>query len=264
MVSALAGDRALTEYEEEYFENLKTQRGRKLYSDLLYSITHQYFIPELSENLWLNILQHKYELSNSLGRNVKITVAVLDYLSNKTQTMPSATLITEEYISEIVSLTLRDGLTGLFNHTYFYQQIDLEVKRFLRYGNPLSLALIDIDDFKAVNDTFGHREGDRILAGMGKKLLNLARNSDLCCRYGGEEFAVIFPLLNFDEVTEIVERIRVELIEWLPNNKPVTVSIGIATCCRQTDSYQVLVEKADSALYEVKRNGKNHVKVYSD
>ena len=83
---------------------------------------------------------------------MKIAVASLDYLSNITNDMESATLVGEVHIGEIVGISLRDGLTGLFNHTYFYQQIDLEVKRFARYGTLITLALIDIDDFKVVND----------------------------------------------------------------------------------------------------------------
>jgi two-component system, cell cycle response regulator len=261
LVSAYSGDRALTKPEKKFLVTLKSSRGIGFYSDLFYSITHQYFCPEVAEALWTEVLRHKHVLSDALGRNPGIVVATLDYLSNVTNNMDAATLVGEGHIGEIIGLSLRDGLTGLFNHSYFYQQIDLEVKRFVRYGTAITLVLIDIDDFKAVNDSYGHREGDRILAAMGKTLLHLARNSDICCRYGGEEFAIILPLTSVHEADAIANRMRKELKQRLPDSHAVTVSIGIAACGGSIETYQQLVEKADTALYQAKRSGKNRVVV---
>jgi len=264
LVSALAGDRPLTEAEKNRIGDLKKSRGLRFFSDLLYSITHQFFPPEVAEDLWTEILRHKYGVSTVLGRNVRIAVAALDYLSNITGNMRSATLVGEAHIEEIVGLSLRDGLTGLFNHTYFYQQIDLEVRRYVRYGALLSLVLIDIDDFKEVNDTHGHQEGDRILAAMGRTLMCAARDSDICCRYGGDEFAVILPLTDVHEAGVIANRLKMELAERLPGGRTVTVSIGVASCGKKTRTYRDLVEKADGALYQGKRSGKNRVVVVAD
>jgi diguanylate cyclase (GGDEF)-like protein len=264
LVSALAGDRPLTEDEKNRLAELRKNRGLRYFSDILYSITHQYFPPEVAEGLWTEVLQHKICLAAALGRNVRIAVATLDYLSNITSNMGSATLVGEANIEEIVGLSLRDGLTGLFNHTYFYQQIDFEVRRYVRYGSLVSLVLIDIDDFKGVNDQYGHREGDRILAAMGKTLMHVARDSDICCRYGGEEFAVILPLTDIKEAGEIANRIQNDLAELLPDGQIVTVSIGVASCGKNTGTYRDLVERADAGLYHVKRNGKNRVMVVAD
>jgi diguanylate cyclase (GGDEF)-like protein len=261
LVSALAGDRPITETDTVHFESHRKSRGIRFFCDVLYSITHQYFPPEVAEELWGEVLLHKIKLSTILGRNVRIAVAALDYLSNITSNMGSAILVDEANIGEIVELSLRDGLTGLFNHTYFYQQIDFEVKRYARYGALVSLMLIDIDDFKSVNDTFGHREGDRILAAMGSTLIRMARDSDICCRYGGEELSVILPLTDIDEAGAIAQRIQANLAEKLPNGLIVTVSIGVATCGEKTRTFRDLVEKADAALYQVKRSGKNRVKL---
>lgn len=264
LVSALAGDRPLTEAENQRLGELKEARGCRFFSDILYPVTHQYFPPEIAEDLWTKIVGHKYELSKALQRNVRIAVAALDYLSNITSHMDSATLVGEAQIEAIVELSLRDGLTGLFNHTYFYQQIDFEVRRHVRYGTLISLVLIDIDDFKAVNDTYGHREGDRILAAMGRTLMHEARDSDMCCRYGGEEFAVILPMTDVLEAGVIANRLNKKLAERLPSGQTVTVSIGVAACGKNTRSYRDLVEQADAALYQVKRSGKNRVVVIKD
>ena len=265
LVSALAGDRQLTETEKIHLGDLKKSRGRKFFSDLLYSITHQFFPPEVAEGLWTDILRHKYEMSTALMRNVRIAVASLDYLSNITTNMDSATIVGEVDIAEIVGLSMRDGLTGLFNHTYFYQQIDMEVRRYVRYGTAVSLVLIDIDDFKKVNDIFGHQEGDRILAAMGRNLASVARDSDICCRYGGEEFAVILPLTDVHVAGVIADRLRTKLVEFLPDGcTMVTVSIGVVSCGEKTRTSRELVKKADAALYQAKRNGKNRVVVITD
>lgn len=260
LVSAFSGDRPLTEAEKDYFTELEKTRGLEFYSNLFYAITHEFFAPKIAEALWTEVLRHKYELSKAVGRDVKIVVAVLDYFSNVTDNMDMATLVTEVHIGEIIGLSLRDGLTGLFNHSYFYQQIELEFNRYVRYGSPFTLLLIDIDDFKRVNDTCGHREGDRILAEMGKTFLHLARDSDICARYGGEEFAVILPLTDSHEAGEIAERMRIELAKLqLSDDSKVTVSIGVASCGKKILTFQELVEKADAALYRAKRKGKNRV-----
>lgn len=264
LVSAFAGDRLLTKDEWLRMEDLRISRGRRFFSDLLYSITHQFFPPEVAEDLWTEVLQHKTQLSTVLGRNVRTVVAALDYLSNITGNMHFPTLVGEAVIEEIVGLSLRDGLTGLFNHTYFFQQIDLEVRRAVRYGVDVSLMLIDIDDFKTVNDTYGHQHGDTILAAMGKTLLAVARDSDICCRYGGDEFSVILPLTDVHEAGEIAERIKAEMADYMPAGQMVTVSVGVASFGKTIRTYRDLVERADAALYEVKRNGKNRVEAMAD
>ena len=261
LVSALSGDRTLTEAEKNLLDDLKKRRGLGFFSDLLYAITHKYFPPELAEKLWAEVLRHKYALSTVLGRNVRIAVATLDYLSNITANMNAATLVGEANMEEIIGLSLCDGLTGLFNHTYFYQQIDFEVRRYMRYGALVSLIMIDIDDFKEVNDTCGHREGDRILSEMGKILMSVARDSDICCRYGGEEFAVVLPLTDIREAEAIADRLKTELTQHLPGGRTVTVSIGVSSYCRETGTYRDFVENTDAALYQAKRNGKNRVVV---
>jgi diguanylate cyclase (GGDEF)-like protein len=265
LVSALAGDRQLTKSEKIILGDLKESRGRKFFSDLLYSITHRYFPPEVAEDLWTKVLRHKYQLSTALKRNVRIVVAALDYLSNITTNLDSATLVSEADIAEIVGLSMRDGLTGLFNHTYFYEQIDMEVRRYVRYGTVVSLALIDIDDFKAANDTHGHSEGDRILAAMGRTFAGVVRDSDICCRYGGEEFAVILPLTDVHEAGVIAYRLRTEMAGCLAGCcTVVTVSMGVASCGEKTRTSRELVEMADAALYQAKRRGKNQVVVIAE
>lgn len=261
VVSAFAGDRPLTEAEEIFITNLRNVRRELFFSDILYAVTHHYFAPVTAEKLWNEILLHKAAMSKAMNRNVQITVATLDYLSNIKSEISSQTLISEDYIAEIAELSMRDGLTGLFNHTTFFELINVELTVFERYGTVVSLLIVDIDDFKDVNDLYGHQEGDRILIDMAAIIKGQTRASDICCRYGGEEFAVIFPFTDAKEAEGIAEKLRTALMRSLPNGQNLTVSIGVASCDENTTSSYQLVKSADDALYQAKINGKNQVVV---
>ncbi len=261
LVSAFAGDRPLTAADESLLAELRKSRGELFFSDLLYAITHQYFPPEAAESLWADILRHKYEMSKALNRNAQVIVAALDYLANLRGNVQSPTLINEEHIARIVEGSMRDGLTGLFNHTSCHEILEVQLKTYARHGTVVSLILLDIDDFKAVNDQAGHQEGDRVLRELAAVIQKASRESDVCCRYGGEEFAVILPLTNARGAAEIAERIREGAASITAAGRTLAVSAGVAACGEDTTCAHVLVERADRALYQAKRNGKNRVEV---
>jgi diguanylate cyclase (GGDEF)-like protein len=137
----------------------------------------------------------------------------------------------------------------------------MELKRYARYGSPVSVMMIDIDDFKNLNDLHGHQEGDRILARVGAIIDAETRDLDICCRYGGEEFTVILPSTGVEEAALLAERLRAKMEASLPCGRRVTVSIGVSTCGKDTDTSQRLVMKADAALYRAKSAGKNRIMV---
>ncbi len=260
LVSALAGDRPLTKAEALLLDNKKNSLGNRFFSDLLYAITHQHFEAAIAETLWQEIVRHKYEMSAALKRNIRVVVAALDYLSNITGDILSTTLIAEDQIADIIDVSLRDGLTGLFNHTFFYRRIDFELNRSARYGTPVSLMMIDIDDFKEFNDRYGHQEGDAVLRSVGALIKAESRDSDICCRYGGEEFCVILPSTDSGEAVLLAERLRKAIEKNQPDNRKLTVSIGIAAASGlPLHTPESLVKKADDALYEAKAGGKNRV-----
>lgn len=260
LVSAFAGDWDLTEADRVLIRAQREGRGEVFFSDLLYAVTHQYFAPKIAEALWNKVLVHKHMMSEKLGRNVRIAVATLDYLSNMTSDFPSPTLISEAYVSEIANHSMRDGMTGLYNHSTCYELLELEFRSHMRYGAGVSVILLDIDDFKLVNDRYGHQEGDRILIALARTLEEQVRDSDICCRLGGEEFVAILPFTsNPVEACEIAERVRVNAMTITCGGKGITISVGVAVCDHATHSPQVLLENADRALYLAKRAGKNQV-----
>ncbi|MBN1608584.1 MAG: GGDEF domain-containing protein [Polyangiaceae bacterium] len=261
-VSAFAGDRDMTEAERARVDTQLEARGGVFYSDLLYAVSHHYFAPEVAEILWGKVLLHKHLMSETLGRNVRITVATLDYLSNVTAEIASPTLISETYAAEIANLSMRDGMTGLYNHSTCCELLELEFRRHRRYGAGMSLVLMDVDDFKLVNDGYGHQEGDRVLIELARILTTQVRDSDICCRLGGEEFVAILPFTGSPaEAREIAERIRKKAMTIVCGEKAITVSGGVAVCDQGTRSPQALVERADRALYRAKGDGKNRIVV---
>jgi diguanylate cyclase (GGDEF)-like protein len=259
LVSAYAGDRKLTPDEAAFVNALRARREEHFFSDLLYAVTHQYFPPGTARDQWHDILRHKYFMSSAMKRNIGIAVAALDYLTNLTSELTSATVIGEAHMADIVRLSLRDGLTGLFNHTCCYQRLDSELRRFVQAGTAVSLLLMDLDDFKLLNDTYGHQDGDRVLTAIGRLITQTARDSDICCRYGGEEFAVIMPAADTHAACALAGRLQAALVQNPPDGKPVTVSVGVACATLQCHTSPDLVRKADEALYKAKASGKNCV-----
>jgi len=157
-------------------------------------------------------------------------------------------------------LSITDGLTKLHNHRYFQESLTREIKRVSRSGDPLAILLIDIDDFKGLNDRHGHAEGDALLVRIARVLNESVRESDILARYGGEEFVVLLPDTPVDEGQQILTRLQRSLSVGLFMHEEkqvfVTFSAGV-TAFRLGEPIEAALERADQALYDAKRNGKN-------
>lgn len=169
--------------------------------------------------------------------------------------------------AKMAQMATKDDLTGLYNRRYFLEIFEREVDRAKRYNNRLVFCMIDLDHFKRVNDTYGHLTGDMVLAEVGKILMKSIRLSDLVCRYGGEEFAVILPSTDIKNAELVCERLRKVISEHQFQHKSyefkITISVGAAMFIRDSDkSYTHLLEKADRALYQAKESGRNRVVVW--
>ena len=170
----------------------------------------------------------------------------------------------EGMLTRAEQVAMTDTVTGLFNRRRFNDVLKREWATAKRYGHALSCALVDVDNFKQVNDAHGHGAGDEALRHVAELVLSSVREVDLCARYGGDEFAVLLPHTPRDKAALVMERIRVKLIEarvgWGPECAQVSISVGIASseepAIRAADE---LVEAADAALYEAKREGRDRV-----
>jgi diguanylate cyclase (GGDEF)-like protein len=155
----------------------------------------------------------------------------------------------------------KDTLTGLVNKGGFYQVVSAEIEVCRRYKRTLSIAYIDCDNFKTVNDRFGHHVGDDLLRVISKTMLRKLRSSDLPGRLGGDEFAVMLPETNAEACRMVVEMLQQRLLhEMKEHNWPVTFSIGIATFLRMPASIEDMIHQADKLMYAVKNTSKGAIK----
>lgn len=167
-------------------------------------------------------------------------------------------------LDKLKRLSITDGLTKLYNSRYFYNQIKAEIDRTSRYQRPLSLLLLDIDQFKEYNDSYGHLEGDKVLVGLGQVIKSCLRKMDSAYRYGGEEFTVILPETEGGEAATVAERIRsaVEDEKFYPDKQKepqsITISIGVTEYYQQ-EEVAIFVQRADKAMYLSKQAGRNRV-----
>ena len=180
----------------------------------------------------------------------------------------SRILQNQSYQVEILqSMATTDALTRLVNRRQFNTRLNSEVSRARRHHSALSLALFDIDNFKHLNDHYGHPVGDRILQELGQLISKNVRESDVAARYGGEEFALILPETREKEASDLLERLRQlvsETVFCLPDNPiTLTVSIGVSELNSRHNNVFELVERADQALYQAKGQGKNRVYIAS-
>ena len=167
------------------------------------------------------------------------------------------------------SLLVREGLTGLFNQEYVRQRLGEEYYRAKRYDHPLSVLMIDLDNFKSLNDRFGHTAGDHLLRYFGRLIRETVRPSDIPARFGGEEFLVILPETGKDEAQAVAERLRQRItecpfrIDARREDVRLTISIGVTAFPDYGQSAEEMITMADLALYRAKKAGKNMVAFYS-
>lgn len=199
------------------------------------------------ENLWLEVV---YPLIFSIAA---FTFAyVVKYL------------IKSRDFEQQYRLATTDGLTELYNHRYFQEQIRMQVEQSKRYNNNFSLIIIDIDFFKKFNDTFGHQSGDAVLRQVAQTLKKNVRATDIVCRYGGEEMSIILPNTGKDEAfstaQKICERVASKKFKLAGDKETnVTISLGVSTFPYDGDSASSIIEAADKRLYNAKNNGRNQV-----
>ncbi len=157
-----------------------------------------------------------------------------------------------------------DVLTGLPNRRVLDERVEFEFRFALRHKTHLSVVLLDLDNFKKINDQLGHAEGDRVLQDAARVLKDKMRATDLAARYGGEEFVVLLPGADTDGAILFAERVRAGLCEVSGLNGPVTASLGISSMDATTNGGKRLIQRADEAMYEAKRTGKNRIETHRD
>ena len=183
-----------------------------------------------------------------------------------TVTLKNKNLALENLNEAFKAMAIRDDLTGLFNRRYFDEAIASEVVRATRYNRDLSLIFMDVDHFKNFNDELGHQLGDAALRKISAILKELVRETDIATRYGGEEFVVILPETSKQDARAVAEKIRETITSAAIEGaqKKVTISAGVATLGQDGNNSAELIGKADQAVYQAKRDGRNRVCLASE
>ncbi len=232
-----------------------------------------YFVPT-KKNDWLHEIikledsKRVVRMNSIEGIEKTFRVDVRSFFHNTKHYVVSFTDITQlqEYTYELQFQANHDNLTKLFNRQKFNEELNKEILRENRYQHNLSIIMFDLDDFKKVNDTYGHDVGDVVLMKISQVVKEVTRTTDIVARWGGEEFMILLPETSKNEAQKIAEHIRVSIskIAFAEFEHQITVSLGIAEYIVDKDTKESFLKKVDLALYEAKRGGKNKVVLYEE
>jgi len=252
----------------ERVEKLEEEHGEIVYAAALHALTRLQFAPEEAREHWGRIRDHLAAFNRALGRETNFRVALMDYFVEIHRRLHNPILLEIRIFRRAEERALIDELTGLNNYRAFKLHLHREVRRARRYRSPLSLIIFDVDDFKRYNDRNGHARGNEALSRVAAVLRENSRETDLVCRYGGEEFTIILPETDREGAMMVAERIRVCLDRSSifgeasqPGGK-LTLSGGVATYGVGSEGEEDLVASADKALYMAKGAGKNRIEVF--
>ncbi|AEE16208.1 GGDEF domain-containing protein [Treponema brennaborense] len=228
------------------------------FSHLLEKFVHLDFTEDEAIRHWERILLVAQQLERKLGQHVSAYLAIVDYFTSAEHVFDSPVLIEVHVLRKTEELAMLDGLTGAFNRRYMDVALKKELNRSTRYGKQFSLIILDIDDFKRLNDTYGHEVGDIVLQEFSDAARSAIREEDVFCRYGGEEFLVILPETDTSGAYVLAERIRHQLESAaIHETYGITFSAGTVTYPDYADNSADLLRRVDRALYQAKFNGKN-------
>lgn len=226
------------------------------------SLTNARAVIEKSEECWevadANVIRQQYIVNKTAAYYKYFTVT---FCINLFVIMLVMLLYKRFVHNSLAASAVHDALTGVFNKGYFSEYLEYEVARAVRRNTSFSLIMFDIDHFKLVNDTYGHRRGDYALKTLAETVLKSKRNADVLSRIGGEEFIILLPDTQLSDASRLAERIR-ENVEAFPFEEigKLTISLGV-TAFTQVDNSESILKRVDSALYLAKENGRNRCEV---
>ena len=257
--------------EEEFLrhvDHLAGTQGDRIFPVLLNIFTQLDFKVEEAPSIWRNLVKHRQKMMNAMDRPVNLTTAICDYMLTVEKALIQPKVVELNLFEETSHYSKCDRLTGLYNRTYFEEALKSEASRCRRYQSEFSLVFFDLDNFKTINDTWGHLAGDSVLKAIADLILSEKRAEDIATRFGGEEIVLILPGTQKYDALILAERIRhkIEYMNLYFEGQMIhaTVSGGIATYPLDTDIASELLDCADRALYRAKHRGRNQIVLFSE
>jgi diguanylate cyclase (GGDEF)-like protein len=230
------------------------------FASLLRSFVQLDFSEEQSIEHWKGIISDAETIALRTGKPVNVYTAIVYYFTSHKSLLESPLIVEANDYRQTEQMAMIDSLTGVFNRRYMDITLKKEFTRCSRYEKSFSVCLIDIDDFKRVNDTKGHQFGDVVLKELANLLKASIREEDIACRYGGEEFLIVIPETNSIGAVKLADRIRQALKSSdFFTKHAITFSGGTATFPEHAREIQSLVRAADNALYQAKFSGKDRI-----
>ena len=204
-----------------------------------------------------NIHDNKNNNNNENNTTIRHTVATYSNNTNNISNndIDDLCVLRKDAMQDLMHAAVYDKLTGLFSRNIMETRLREEYRRASRYDLPLSILFVDVDDFKAINDNFGHAEGDRVLSFLGRTILERLREVDIALRYGGEEFIIILPHTDGETALDLANELRDGIFKAQKRAGlalPVTISIGVGTMTKEMSRESDLIDAADKAVYLAK------------
>ena len=239
-------------------EALASVHGKAVYDEFFYVLTRNRFGPDSAFSHWNNVVSHIETVIAEPYQHQGLLPSVAHYFQKMTGILTDLRLLDAHFVNSIQKTSVTDGLTSLYNQTFFKNALAKQISMVKRHGGTLSVVLFDLDHFKQYNDTFGHLAGDHALKQTAAIIQKELRDSDIAARYGGEEFALLLPHTSQSKALMVAERIRrtVDMADYchqeLTPSGSLTISGGVAELTHDIADAAALIEMADRELYQAK------------
>jgi len=241
--------------------------GPEAYSVIFHVLTHLNIEQNEAQKCWHEIVAHHSKLSQVLNRDVNLRTAICDYFCSINRSFKNPVVVEISIFEKRLHAYKYDGLTGLYTRDFFDGMLSRELARAKRYDTEMALIFFDLDDFKVINDTYGHLAGDEALKEVAIIIMDEIRSEDTAARYGGEEMVVLLPETGKIKALIVAERIRerIEQLKIQQKGKTITLTVsgGISSCPIDGTEASALIENADKAMYMAKGIGKNNIILFS-
>ncbi|MCP4761855.1 MAG: diguanylate cyclase [archaeon] len=258
--------------DDDHFINelnkLAKKNGETTYQSIIQILTEINLEPGEAKKCWFEIITHRDNISKALKKQTSLITAVSDYFDSFKTSFKKYKLIEINAYAQAIKESNHDNFTGLFNKVFFQNTLNQHISLANRNNSDLSVLFLDIDDFKEINDTFGHHSGDIILKNVAQTIKQELRSSDIAARFGGDEFVILMPNTHKINALLLSERLRKTIMKKpmaiQDSNLQITVSGGVAGFPVDDQKAENLLNMADSALYRAKGAGKNRISLFKE